>query len=260
MKVIIVEDEKLTAEHITQQLQKIDNSIEVVQYLDTVKATIEAFRNGLIADLLFLDVHLADGNSFEIFNTIQIDIPIIFTTAFDKYAIQAFKQNSIDYLLKPISLNDLKFAIDKYHKQQQTLNKNLIEKIVTVYQQTNKHYKSRFIVKHGKTIETIETNEIHHFETQESLSFIITSKNIRFAIDYTLEQLETLLQPNDFFRINRKIIIYIKSIEKVSTFFNGRLIIKTNYLDDDARIVSRERVSKRLDLIYNIIFAALWDE
>jgi len=243
MKVIIVEDEKLSAEHLALLLQKIDNSIEVVQYFDTVKATINAFKTGLQADLLFLDIHLADGNSFEIFKEINTEIPIIFTTAFDKYAIQAFKQNSIDYLLKPISINDLKFALLKYHKLQQTVSKNLIENIANAYQQMNKQYKSRFLVKQGQTIETIETSEIHHFETQESLSFLVTSKNKRFAIDYTLEQLEKLILPQDFFRINRKIIIHIKSIEKVSTYFNGRLIIKTNYLADDARIVSRERVN-----------------
>jgi len=243
MNVVIVEDEKLTAEHLALLLQKIDTSIEVVQYLDTVKATIQAFKSGLQADLLFLDIHLADGNSFEIFNNIQIDIPIIFTTAFDKYAIQAFKQNSIDYLLKPISLSDLKFALDKYQKQKQIANKNLIENITTAYEQINRQYKNRFMVKHGQSIESIETSEIHHFETQESLSFIVTSINKRFAIDYTLEQLENMIQPKDFFRINRKVIINIKSIEKVSTYFNGRLIVKTNFLDDEARIVSRERVN-----------------
>jgi len=243
MKVIIVEDEKLTAEHLTMFLQKIDSTIEVVEYLDTVKATIQAFKTGLQADLLFLDIHLADGNSFEIFNNIQIDIPIIFTTAFDKYAIQAFKQNSIDYLLKPISLGDLKFALDKYQKQKQIANKNLIENITTAYQQINKQYKTRFMVKHGQSIETIEATEIHHFETHESLSFLFTDKGNRYAIDYSLEQLETMLPPKDFFRINRKIIINIKSIEKVNTYFNGRLIIKTNYLTDDTRVVSRERVN-----------------
>ncbi len=243
MKVIIVEDEKLTAEHLTMLLQKTDSNIEVVQYLDTVKATIHAFKNGLQADLLFLDIHLADGNSFEIFKEIKIEIPIIFTTAFDKYAIQAFKQNSIDYLLKPVSLKDLQFALEKYHKQQQTVNKNLIENITSAYQQLNKQYKNRFMVKHGQTIETIETAEIHHFETEDSLSFLVTAKGNRFAIDYSLEQLENLLSPKEFFRINRKIIIHIKAVEKVSTYFNGRLIIKTIFLDEEARIVSRERVS-----------------
>lgn len=243
MKVVIVEDEKLSAEHLCLLLQRIDSSIEVVRYLDTVKGTIKAFQEGLQADLLFLDIHLADGNSFEIFNKIQLDTPIIFTTAYDQYAIQAFKQNSIDYLLKPISLKDVQFALEKYKKQEQKPNKNLIENITTAYLQLNKPYKTRFLVKIGQSIATIKTDEIHHFETEESLSFLMTTKGSRYAIDYTLDQLENLLQPKDFFRINRKVILHIQSIEKVSTYFNSRLSIATKFLDGDARIVSRERVN-----------------
>ncbi|MCF8323883.1 MAG: LytTR family DNA-binding domain-containing protein [Leadbetterella sp.] len=243
MKVVIVEDEKLSAEHLSLLLQRIDKNIQVVQYFDAVKSTTDAFEKGLDADLLFLDIHLADGNSFEIFNNVQIDIPIIFTTAYDNYAIQAFKQNSIDYLLKPISQHDLKFALEKYKKQQQTNNKQLIENITTAYQQLNKPYKSRFLVKSGQTIDTIQTEDIHHFETQESLSFLVTNKGSRYAIDYTLDQLERIVSHKDFFRINRKIILHIKAIEKVSIYFNGRLSIASNLLKGEANIVSRERVN-----------------
>lgn len=243
MNVVIVEDEKLSAEHLSLLLQKIDTSIEVIKYTDTVKATVEALQTGLQADLIFLDIHLADGNSFEIFTKIQTDIPIIFTTAYDNYAIQAFKQNSIDYLLKPIALAELKFAIEKFKKQQQTPNKQLIENITLAYQQLNKSYKNRFLVKIGQSIDTISTDEIHHFETEESLSFLVTNKGSRYAIDYTLDQLEKLLQPKDFFRINRKIILHIKAIEKVSAYFNGRLSIATNFLKGEANVVSRERVN-----------------
>jgi DNA-binding LytR/AlgR family response regulator len=243
MNVIIVEDEKLSAEHLSLLLQRIDNNIQVVQYLDSVKATIKAFQEGLTADLIFLDIHLADGNSFEIFSQIAIEIPIIFITAYDNYAIQAFKQNSIDYLLKPISLKDLKFAIEKFKKQQQSTNKQLIEHITTAYQQLNKEYKSRFLVKIGQSIDTIQTHEIHHFETEDSFSFLITNKASRYVIDYTLDQLEKILQPKDFFRINRKIIIHIQAIEKVNTYFNGRLAISSKFLQADTNIVSRERVN-----------------
>ena len=243
MKIVIVEDEKPSAEHLFMLLQRIDSSIEVVQYLDTVKGTIKAFQEGLEADLLFLDIHLADGNGFEIFNNIQIETPIIFTTAYDQYAIKAFKQNSIDYLLKPIALKDVQFALEKYKKQAQKSNKNLIENITTAYQQLHKSYKNRFLVKMGQSIDTIQTDEIHHFETQESLTFLVTNKGNRYAIDYTLEQLENLLQPKDFFRINRKIIMRIQSIEKVNTYFNSRLSVVTKFLEGDARIVSRDRVN-----------------
>ena len=243
MKVVIIEDEKLSAEHLTVLLQKIDSYIVVVESFDTISASVTAFKEGLNADLIFMDIHLADGNSFEIFNQIELEIPVIFTTAFDNYAIQAFKQNSVDYLLKPIALADLQFALDKFKKQQQFGNKDLISSIAMAYQQINKEYKTRFLVKLGQTIDSIPTEEIHHFETKESLSFLVTNKGNRYLIDYTLDQLESMLQPKNFFRINRKIILHIQSIEKVTTYFNSRLSITTKFLDSDAKIVSRDRVN-----------------
>ena len=243
MRVVIIEDEKLSAEHLTVLLQKIDESITVCNYFDTIQASVTAFKEGLNADLIFMDIHLADGNSFEIFKQIQLEIPVIFTTAFDNYAIQAFKQNSIDYLLKPIALQELQFAIEKFKKQQQSGNKDLISSIATAYQQMNKEYKTRFLVKLGQTIDTIPTEEIHHFETKDSLSFLVTNKGNHYVIDYTLDQLETMLQPKNFFRINRKIILHIQSIEKVTSYFNSRLSIASKFLDSEARIVSRDRVN-----------------
>ena len=243
MRVVIIEDEKLSAEHLTVLLQKIDESITVSNYFDTIQASVTAFKEGLNADLIFMDIHLADGNSFEIFKQIQLEIPVIFTTAFDNYAIQAFKQNSIDYLLKPIALHELQFAIEKFKKQQQSGNKDLISSIATAYQKMNKEYKTRFLVKLGQTIDTIPTEEIHHFETKDSLSFLVTNKGNHYLIDYTLDQLETMLQPKNFFRINRKIILQIQSIEKVTSYFNSRLSIASKFLDSEARIVSRDRVN-----------------
>ena len=244
MKVVIVEDEKLSAEHLALLLYRIDNTIEVVKYLDTVKETIKAFQQGLEANLFFFDIHLADGNSFEIFNQIKIDTPIIFTTAYDQYAIQAFKQNSIDYLLKPVSLKDLSFALEKYKKQEQKVNENLIENITTAYQQLNKQYKTRFLVKKGQTIESILTGDIHHFETDESISFLTTNKGSRYPIDYTLDQLETLLGPKDFFRINRNMMVRLTAIQKISPYLNGRLILELAPNTKGEVIVSREKVSE----------------
>lgn len=243
MNIVIIEDENLSAEHLTNLLQKIDLSIAVINYFDTVSASAKAFNEGLTADLIFMDIHLADGNSFEIFSQVKLEIPVIFTTAFDNYAIQAFKQNSIDYLLKPIALQDLQFAIDKFEKQKKSGNVELISSIAMAYQQMNKEYKTRFLVKLGQTIDSIPIEDIHHFETKESLSFLVTNKGNHYPIDYTLDQLETLIQPKQFFRINRKIILNIQSIEKVSTYFNSRLSITTKFLDNEARIVSRERVN-----------------
>ena len=141
--------------------------------------------------------------------------------------------------------------MEKFKKQQQFGNKDLISSIATAYQQLNKECKTRFLVKSGQTIDIVKAEDIHHFETKESLSFLVTHKGNHHLIDYTLDQLETMLQPKNFFRINRKIILHIQSIEKVSTYFNSRLSIATKFLDNDSRIVSRDRVNDFKKWLYN---------
>ena len=137
MKVIIIEDEKLSAEHLTVLLQKIDDSIEVTHYFDSIKSVVNAFQSGLSAELIFMDIHLADGNSFEIFKHLSIEIPVIFTTAYDQYALPAFKQNSIDYLLKPIALEDLKFAVKKFKKHHEINPKLILANLTSAFNQIN---------------------------------------------------------------------------------------------------------------------------
>ncbi len=243
MNVIIVEDEDLSAEHLAHLLIKIDKSIEVLGKFDTVKSVKEAFFRGLKVDLLFLDVHLADGSGFDLLSDTSISTPIIFTTAYDDYAIQAFKHNSIDYLLKPIHINDLRFALDKYARRYNVIPQNVIEQLKSTYQSTQNQYKKRFMVRLGQNIETINADQIHHFESKESMTFLQTFAGQRYMIDYSLDQLETLLPPGDFFRINRKVILHVSGIIKVSTHLNGRLAVATKFLEGDARIVSRERVN-----------------
>ena len=241
MNIIIIEDEKPAARLLQRKVEKL--GLQVNQMLHSVEESIHWFNTNPHPDLIFLDIQLSDGLSFEIFETLDIKSAVIFTTAYDEYALRAFKLNSIDYLLKPIALKELQFALDKFKKQQQLGDKDLISSIALAYQQINKEYKTRFLVKLGQTIDTIPTDEIHHFETKESLSFLVTNKGNRYLIDYTLDQLETMLHPQNFFRINRKIILHIQSIQKVSTYFNSRLSIATKYLDNEARIVSRDRVN-----------------
>ncbi len=242
MKVVIIEDEKLSAEHLALLLKKVDASIEIVKYIDTVKSTVKIFQDGLRCDLIFMDIHLADGNSFAVFDQIAIETPIIFTTAFDNYAIQAFKQNSIDYILKPVSFQDVQMALDKFNKQQQLNNENVIKNIASAFQQLTHQYKTRFIVKTGETIDSIPIEDIHHFETKESLTSLLTKNGKRYIVDYTLEELEALLQPQNFFRINRKIILHIQAIKKVKNYSNSRLIVSADRIQGDEQIVSRERV------------------
>lgn len=243
MKAIIIEDEKLSAEHLARLLKKVDDSIEIIATFDSVKKSIEEFKKGVKADLLFVDVHLADGLSFDIFTKIAIDTPVIFTTAYDEYAIKAFKINSVDYLLKPIGTEDLKIAIEKFKKLNAGSHSTIIENIASAYQSINKQFKNRFMVKMGDTISSIKTEEITHFISEDGLVLLATENGKRYVIDYTLDTLETLISSDSFFRINRKIILNISSIQKVSSYFNGRLKINANFLNEDDCIVSRERVN-----------------
>jgi DNA-binding LytR/AlgR family response regulator len=242
MKVIIIEDEKLSAEHLQNMLAKTDVTIEVTANFDSVKNSIIAFENGLSADILFLDIHLADGISFEILEKVNIVIPIIFTTAYNEYAIKAFKHNSIDYLLKPIGITELQAAITKFQQQQFTAQSTLLKNMQATFSLLNKQFKTRFLVKQGAAIDSIPAADVHHFQTQESITFLVTKIGKRYPIDYTLDDLVDLLDPVYFFRINRKIILHINVIQKVNTYFNSRLQISTQFIEGDSAVVSRERV------------------
>jgi len=242
MKAIIIEDEKLSAEHLQTLLKKIDPKIEIVARFDSVKKSVEEFNKGLTADLLFVDIHLADGLSFDIFSKTNINVPIIFTTAFDEYAIQAFKVNSIDYLLKPIGIADLKTALEKFKQISTKGQAAIIENINQAYQNFSKQFKNRFMVKIGDTISSIKTDDISYFISEDGLVLLVSGSK-RYIIDYTLDALETMISPDTFFRINRKIILHISAITKVSSYFNGRLKIHSEALNEDDSIVSRERVS-----------------
>jgi DNA-binding LytR/AlgR family response regulator len=243
MKVIIIEDEKLSAEHLQTLLKRIDKSIQVLQTYDSVKSVVHAFENGVKADLLFVDIHLADGLSFDIFSKIAIDTPVIFTTAYDEYAIKAFKVNSIDYLLKPIGITELKTAVEKFEKLQGTKPNFHLNEMAAVYENITKQHKNRFMVKMGENIVSVKTEDIAHFIAEEGIVLLTTKAEKRYPIDYTLDQLEEVIDLKIFFRINRKVIVNINAIQKISTYFNSRLKIVSPALQDDDCVVSRERVN-----------------
>jgi DNA-binding LytR/AlgR family response regulator len=243
MKIIIIEDEQLSAEHLELLLLRIDPTIQLVQRFESVKQSVEAFQNGVEADLLFVDIHLADGNSFDIFKKVNMDIPVIFTTAFDQYAIQAFKTNSIDYLLKPIGVSDLQVSLQKFQKISQ--NQNLIQNLINIAQP--KPFKNRFMVKLGENIISVKTEEIDHFKAEDGIVLFANKQGKRYPVNYTLDQLEPILDPAIFFRINRKVIINIDSIQKVGSFFNNRLKVNAAFIDGDDTVVSRERVGNFKD-------------
>jgi DNA-binding LytR/AlgR family response regulator len=243
MKVLIIEDEKLSADHLANLLGKIDPGMEVTGVIDSVKKAVETFSGDTDLDLLFVDIHLADGISFDLFSKVKIEIPVIFTTAFDKYAVQAFKVNSIDYLLKPIGREELTIAVEKFRRLNTGKKSSLPENIYEVFASINKQYKTRFMVKMGDTIVSLKTEEIAHFVSEDGLVLAVANNGRRYPVDYTLDQVSALVAPDQFFRINRKVLISINAIQKVNSYFNSRLKITTAGMEEDDCIVSRERVS-----------------
>jgi len=244
VKVLIVEDEKLSAEHLSNLLSKIEPTFEIVHISESVKRTVAFLESGIKVDLIFMDIHLADGISFDIFEVVKETAPIIFTTAFDEYAIKAFRVNSVDYLLKPIGKIELKNAIDKFKS---ILSKQKVDRsglMEDVYSIINRNYKTRFLVRSGEQIQSIPVEEISFLIAEDGIVILVSKQGKRFALDQSLDTLETLLDPGHFFRISRKIIIRLDAIKKILPHLNSRLKISAEFLNEEDSIVSRERVSE----------------
>lgn len=243
MKVIIIEDEKPSARRLQRMLDIIDVKVETL--LHSVKESIEWFQNNEHPDLIFLDIQLSDGLSFEIFEAVNITSAIIFTTAYDEYALQAFKLNSIDYLLKPIDDEELESAVNQYktrlpHQQSVTLDFNEIKKMLT--NPIEREYKKRFSVKIGQHLKLINIDEIECFYSENKGTYLHTSGGRNYLLDTTLDQLQNELEPHTFFRINRKFFVNIHAIKDMISYTNSRLQIKLNSYNEQDVIVARERV------------------
>ncbi|MCF6349129.1 MAG: LytTR family DNA-binding domain-containing protein [Flavobacteriaceae bacterium] len=243
MNIIIIEDEKPAARRLNRMLQ--DLNIEVNAMLYSVEESIVWFQTNEHPDLIFLDIQLSDGLSFEIFESIEVKSAIIFTTAYDEYALQAFKLNSIDYLLKPIDNEDLETAVNKYkerisEKQPAFIDFSDIKKLLGSQQE--QEYKKRFTVKVGQHLKMIVINDIECFYSENKGTYIHTSEGRDYLIDLTLEQLENELEPQTFFRVNRKFYININAIKDMISYTNSRLQIKLKSYTEQEVIVSRERV------------------
>lgn len=237
MKIIILEDEARAARHLERLLAKVAPEIRVIAKLESVRDGVKYLQNNSEPDLIFSDIQLADGLSFEIYSQVAVRCPIIFTTAYDHYAIEAFKTNGIDYLLKPIEEERLSQAIEKVKYFSPGL---VLEKILAINNPVSgKVFKSRFMVKVGDKIKSIPVEEILVFYSQEKASFIRTSDAHNYCIDYALDQLEPMLDPEKYFRINRKYIVSIDACTNILAWTNSRLRLK---IDDTDIIVARERV------------------
>ena len=245
MKVLIVEDEKMAANRLVRLLEKQIPGLEVMAQLDSVKRTVKWLNENEAPDLLFLDIQIADGLSFEIFEKTEVKSPIIFTTAYDEYAIQAFKVNSIDYLLKPIDPKALEKALIKYRERYSAPDTTPaldIHMIQQAMQMMTKQYKERFVVKIGEHIHTIPISDTAYFFSQEKATFLQTFDQSRYIIDYTLEQVEGLVDPMKFFRINRKYLISLEAVEDIVSYTNSRLRLILKHSKDMDAIVSRDKV------------------
>ncbi len=243
IKVIIIEDEKPSARRLKRMLSEINIEVEVM--LHSVAEAVTWFKNNNHPDLILLDIQLSDGLSFEIFDQVDVNSAIIFTTAYDEYALKAFKLNSIDYLLKPIDDEELKNAIDKFkntknNKEGLYFDLNQIKKLLV--NPLDKNYKKRFTIKVGQHLRIVNTEHIECFYSENKATYLYSKNRHNYVLDDTLDELEEQLNPAKFFRVNRKFFINIEAIKDIISYTNSRLQIKLNHFQEFDIIVSREKV------------------
>lgn len=251
MKVLIIEDEELAVKKLRKTLNAVDESAEVVGVADSIRSSVNWLQNNPSPDLILMDIELCDGQSFEIFDKVDVKSTVIFTTSYDEFALKAFKVNSVDYLLKPVQKDDLHVAIEKY-KKLKTLYKDAnespvfnIENLVKELQQKmqGKEYRKRFLVKQAQKLVSIETDQIAYFYSDGRLNFFKTFDNKKFVVDYTMDELEEMLDPEKYFRISRSFYVSINSVDQIHDYFGNRLMLYLKPQVDKEALVSRERVS-----------------
>jgi two-component system response regulator LytT len=249
MKILIVEDEDLAVKKLQKTLKSVAPDADVTGITDSIKSTVEWLHVNEQPDLILMDIELADGQSFEIFNLIQVKSPVVFTTSYDEYALKAFKVNSIDYLLKPVQKEDLEKSIHKFRslalKQMEQNDGVNMDNIIKQLQQKlqPKEYRKRFLVKNGQKLVSIEVNDIRYLFSDGRLNFFKTADNKKFVVGYTMDELEDMLDPEKYFRISRSFYVSINSIEKIDDYFGNRLILQLKPAVDKEALVSREKVT-----------------
>ncbi|MCX6302818.1 MAG: LytTR family DNA-binding domain-containing protein [Bacteroidia bacterium] len=247
-KAIIIEDEKPAAAHLQRLINQVDIKIDILGIISSIDEALSWFKNNPVPDLIFLDIQLSDGLSFEIFNHVNITCPVIFTTAYEEYAIKAFKVNSIDYLLKPIGIDDLKYAIDQFRSISYNItdsyNLTLRNKVDQVMKMLTNNYKSRFIVNVGMHIKSVEVEKINLFYSLEKATLILDNTGKTYDINYSLEHIEKLIDPKQYFRISRKYIVNINAIADIISYSASRLKLKIVNSKDDDILVSRSKLTE----------------
>lgn len=252
MRILIVEDEELAVKKLQKTLSTVDATSDVIGITDSIKTTVEWLQNNRQPDLILMDIELSDGQSFEIFNLTEVKSPVIFTTSYDEFALKAFKVNSIDYLLKPIQKEELQLALNKYRLLQTSYKgggeentrinlENLVKELQQKLQP--KEFRKRFLVKHAQKLVSVEIDDIAYFYSDGRLNFFKTSDNKKYVVDYTMDELEEMLDPEKFFRISRAFYVSINSIDKIDDYFGNRLILQLKPTVDKEALVSREKVT-----------------
>lgn len=245
MNALIIEDEYPAAERLAKLIRKADAQVTVVDVLESVEAGKEWFRAGKPVDLIFSDIQLSDGLSFQIFEAFPAHSPIIFTTSYDEYAIKAFRVKSIDYLLKPIKLSELTDAIRKYNELKRGFSPpdyaKKVESLLDGLAMSRRNHKSRFLVKNGEQLIPLVQEQVAYFYTSNELTCLVGRDGRQYLVDYTLEELEASVDPAQFFRLNRQFIAQVSAIQKIHLYFNGKLRVDLRPDTPQEVMVSREK-------------------
>jgi DNA-binding LytR/AlgR family response regulator len=244
MKVVIIEDETPAANRLVKLLGNISSDIDITARFDSVETAVHFFNSAPGVDLVFMDIQLADGLSFDIFSKTKVLSPVIFTTAFDQYTLKAFKVNSIDYLLKPIEENELQFAVEKYKQLYTKREDNFSEKMMKLMQDIAAvKYKERLLIKRGQQLSYLKTDITAYCYADGKLCYAVDFSNNKYLLETNLSELEEQMQPNKFYRINRSLLVNIDAIKKVHTWLGGRLKLELSLSTTVETVVSRERVN-----------------
>lgn len=243
MRIVIIEDEKPNATRLKNMLLDISPAIEVMATLDTVTASVAWFRQNPPPDVALMDIRLADGLSFDIFPQVSLSCPVIFTTAYDEYAIRAFKVNSLDYLLKPIEKEDLQLALEKIEKIRQPAGSaEMVQQLLEFFRQKEVTYRSRFMLPFRDGYKTVLVADVDFIFYAYNVTHLVLKDKTQLAVTQTMDELEEQLDPNQFFRANRQHIINVSSIDSIQNSFNGKLRIKLKRDAEREVLVSKEKV------------------
>jgi DNA-binding LytR/AlgR family response regulator len=243
MRVVIIEDEIPAVTRLAKMLQAIEDELEVVKKIDSVEAAVKFLANAGDIDLIFMDIQLADGLSFDIFQQTAVKAPVIFTTAFDQYTLKAFKVNSIDYLLKPVDEKELEHAVKKYRQLYRQKENGFSEKILKMVQEINTvRHKERLLIRRGQQLSYLKTGSTAYCYADGKLCYAVDFSGNKYLLENNLSQLEEQLQPDKFYRINRHLLVNIESVTRAHAWLGGRLKLELVTAADVDTIVSRERV------------------